>query len=154
MTLLVIHLTFDIFGINIAAWNVFYRKLYINDLKHCTRRLPGRGQVFYLCRIYSGVDRSPWRDAEKTDEQHGSTDTDLKRLNRHDALIHCWFNVGPASTTLAQHSTNNGSTYRFCLIGPVFLERCADIFALLGVMYATQMEEVLLSTCSAFLSTV
>ena len=29
-------------------------------------------------------------------------------LSKHETLSHCWFNVGPPSTTLAQHWTNNG----------------------------------------------
>ena len=28
--------------------------------------------------------------------------------SKHKTLSHCWFNVGPLSTTLAQHRTSNG----------------------------------------------
>ena len=28
--------------------------------------------------------------------------------SKHKTLSHCWFNVGPPSTTLAQHRTSNG----------------------------------------------
>ena len=29
----------------------------------------------------------------------------------HETLTHCWFDVGPASTTLFQHLTDSGPTY-------------------------------------------
>ena len=32
--------------------------------------------------------------------------------SKHESLTHCWFNVGPPTTTLAQHWTNNGWKYR------------------------------------------
>ena len=35
---------------------------------------------------------------------------------------HCWINVGPASTTLAQHWCNNGSGTRVCSATPVYLQ--------------------------------
>ena len=31
---------------------------------------------------------------------------------KHEILSHCWINVGPPCTTLAQHRTNNGSMSR------------------------------------------
>ena len=34
--------------------------------------------------------------------------------SKHETLNHCWFNVGPPSTTLAPHWINNGS---MCLLG-------------------------------------
>ena len=34
--------------------------------------------------------------------------------SRHERLSHCWFNVGPPSTTLAQHWTSNGSISLVC----------------------------------------
>ena len=37
--------------------------------------------------------------------------------SKHETLSHCWFNVGPPSTTLAQHWTNNDSMSRVCWEG-------------------------------------
>ena len=34
--------------------------------------------------------------------------------SKHETLNHRWFNVGPSSTTLAQHWTNNGTMSRVC----------------------------------------
>ena len=34
----------------------------------------------------------------------------LRCISKHKTLFHCSFDVGPPSTTLAQHQTNNGET--------------------------------------------
>ena len=36
------------------------------------------------------------------------------RWPKHETMTQCWFDVGPSSTTLAQHQTNIGSTSRAC----------------------------------------
>ena len=44
--------------------------------------------------------------------------------SKHVTLVHCWFNVGPSSSTLAQHWTNNGPAYRVCLEGHASVMSC------------------------------
>ena len=38
-----------------------------------------------------------------------------QKTSKHDKLSHCWFNVGPASTTQAPHWTSNWTMSRFFL---------------------------------------
>ena len=38
----------------------------------------------------------------------------VSHTSKHETFTRCWLNVGPASTTLAQHWTNNGSKSRVC----------------------------------------
>ena len=36
--------------------------------------------------------------------------------SKHDALAQCWADVGPSSTTLAQHQPSIGTTPRVCWV--------------------------------------
>ena len=48
--------------------------------------------------------------------KHKYVYSDRTMPSEHETLSHCWFNVGPPSTTLAQHWTNNGSKSRVCWV--------------------------------------
>ena len=51
-------------------------------------------------------------DASRQNINYGSpTRVTRKRHSEEETLTHCWFNVGPASQTVGQHWTNNGSKY-------------------------------------------
>ena len=39
----------------------------------------------------------------------------MKSNSKHDTLVQCWVNFGPASQTVAQHSTNIGSLFPICM---------------------------------------
>ena len=44
----------------------------------------------------------------------GKMDNILSDTSKHENLGQCWFDVGPPSTTLAQHQANTGPTSRVC----------------------------------------
>ena len=101
--------------------------------QHCTNVI----QMFYVC--WAGLYRystdntsgstsqqtrgiepllvqcwSTFYDAGPTLNQQWLNASCLQHPSKHEALSHCWFNVGPPSTTLAQHWTNFGSMPRVC----------------------------------------
>ena len=48
--------------------------------------------------------------------------------SKHESSTRCWTNVGPTSTTLAQHWSNIGWMSRVCWVGPLFNPHYAEIF--------------------------
>ena len=69
--------------------------------------------ICQLAIIHPRVNK--WRQQQESDNIRDKWHWIPNHLSsKHQALSHCWFNVGPASQTLDQHWTNNGSMPRVC----------------------------------------
>ena len=74
-------------------------------MKHLTPPPPTLNAGSARQSVYEG--EQPWEYAQ-------GINIDIYIPSKHEALANCWADVGPSSTTLAQHQPNIGPTPRVC----------------------------------------